>query len=148
MQQVWSLISSTSSIKRNWLLFYYVENSFSNKMTPWLLILDKVSGSSRYLIEEMSFSKFSTFFIPSYFGTQQNYHLTASRSADRALALKTKTMWTNRAIHYATVDSPGRREAKNYCCSKDRYRVEKVANLENDIASLKPSPSIQMPHQN
>ena len=48
-----------------------------------------------------------------------NSHLMASRSADRALALKTKTMWTNGAIHYATVDSPGRREAKHSCCSKD-----------------------------
>ena len=59
----------------------------------------------------MSFSEFSTFSTPSFFGTKQNYHLTASRSADRALALKTKTMWTNGAIHYARVDSPGRREA-------------------------------------
>ena len=30
----------------------------------------------------MSFSKFSTFSTPSYFGTQQNSHLTVSRSAD------------------------------------------------------------------
>ena len=79
------------------------------------------------------------FFDPIVFWNTTNSHLTASRSADslRALALKTKTMWTNGAIHYATVDSPGRREAKLSCCSKDRYRIEKVANLENDIASLK-----------
>ena len=70
--------------------------------------------------EAMSFSKCFTFSTPSFFWTQQNSHLTASRSADRALALKTKTMWTNGAIHYATVDSPGCPEAKNSCCSKDR----------------------------
>ena len=35
MQQLWSLISRTSSTKRNWFLFHYVENSFSKKMTPW-----------------------------------------------------------------------------------------------------------------
>ena len=45
MQQLWSLIPRTSSIKQNWFLFYYVENSFSNKITPWSLILGKVSGS-------------------------------------------------------------------------------------------------------
>ena len=43
MQQLRSLISRTSSIKRNWFLFHYVENSFPNKMTPWSLILGKVS---------------------------------------------------------------------------------------------------------
>ena len=45
MQQLWYLISRTSSIKRNWFWFYYVENSFSNKMTPWSLMLGKVSES-------------------------------------------------------------------------------------------------------
>ena len=108
------------NIKWKWFLFYYVENSFSNKMTPWSLILGKMSGSKRYFSEAMSFSKFSTFSTPSYFGIQQNYHLTASRSADRALPLKTKTMWTNGVIHYATVYSPGHREAKNSCRSNDR----------------------------
>ena len=45
MQRLWSLISRTSSIKQNWFLFYYVENSFSNKMKPWSLILGKASES-------------------------------------------------------------------------------------------------------
>ena len=35
MQRIWSLISRTSSIKWNLFLFHYMENSFSNKMTPW-----------------------------------------------------------------------------------------------------------------
>ena len=35
MQQLWLLISWTSSMKHNCFLFYLVEHSFSNKMTPW-----------------------------------------------------------------------------------------------------------------
>ena len=38
MQQLWLLISRTSSMKRNCFLFYVVEHSFSNKMTPWSLL--------------------------------------------------------------------------------------------------------------
>ena len=44
MQQLWSLMSRTSSIKRICFLFYWVENSFSNKMTPWPLILGEAFG--------------------------------------------------------------------------------------------------------
>ena len=44
MQQLWLLISWTSSMKQNCFLFYLVEHSFSNKMTPWSLVLGKVSG--------------------------------------------------------------------------------------------------------
>ena len=44
MQQLWSLISRTLSIKQNCFFFYWVENSFSNKMTPWPLILGKAFG--------------------------------------------------------------------------------------------------------
>ena len=45
MQRLWSLISRTSSRKRNWFLFYYVKILFSNKMTPWSLMLGKASES-------------------------------------------------------------------------------------------------------
>ena len=41
----------------------------------------------------------------------------------RPVALTEPLLWKRRqtkAIHYATADSPGRREAKNSCCSKDR----------------------------
>ena len=44
MQQLWLLISWTSSMKQNCFLIYLVEHSFSNKMTPWSLVLGKVSG--------------------------------------------------------------------------------------------------------
>ena len=44
MQRLWSLISRTSSIKQIYFLFYWVENSFFNKMTPWPLILGKAFG--------------------------------------------------------------------------------------------------------
>ena len=39
MQQLWLLISWSSSMKQNCLLFYVIEHSFSNKMTPWSLVL-------------------------------------------------------------------------------------------------------------
>ena len=96
-------------------IFWPVENC-----TTWNLRYLMLRDAGWALRHWRSCSKFSTILTPSYFGTQQNRHLTASRNTDRALALKTKTMWTNGAIHYATVDSPGRREAKNSCCSKDR----------------------------
>ena len=44
MQELWLLISWTSSMKQNCFLFYLVEHSFSNKITPWSLVLSKVSG--------------------------------------------------------------------------------------------------------
>ena len=44
MQQLWLLISWTSPMKQNCFLFYLVEHLFSNKMTPWSLVLGKVSG--------------------------------------------------------------------------------------------------------
>ena len=48
MQQLWLLISWTSSMKQ-----ILVEHSFSNKMTPWSLVLGKVSGLKRYFGEAL-----------------------------------------------------------------------------------------------
>ena len=85
----------------------------------------------------MSFSKFSTFSTASYFGTQQISHLTASRSADRAHALKTKTMGTQTEL-FITQQLILRDAVKRNILAVPRIaRIEKVANLENDIASLK-----------
>ena len=44
MQQLLLLISWTSSMKQNCFVFHLVEHQFSNKMTPWSLVLGKVSG--------------------------------------------------------------------------------------------------------
>ena len=57
----------------------------------------------------------------------------ASRIAEEAFALKTKTIWTNGTIHYATSDAV---KWKILALPKI-LRVEKVAHFENDIAALK-----------
>lgn len=49
---------------------------------------------------------------------QQQYPM-ASRSADKTIALKTKTKWINGAFHYATVDSPRCCETSKYHCSQN-----------------------------
>ena len=119
MQRLWSLISRTSSIKRNWFLFQSVENLFSNKMTPWSLIWVRRLNPSAILVRQCHFQNL-VLFRP-HRTLEHNKILTwRPPVALTALALKTKTMWTNGAIHYATVDSPGRREAKHSCPSKDR----------------------------
>ena len=57
----------------------------------------------------------------------------ASRIADKAFALKTKTMWTNGTIHYTTSDAV----KLKFLAAPKIPRVEKVAHFENDIAALK-----------
>ena len=57
MQQLQTLTSGTPSIKRIFPLFYWVENSFSNKTTPRPPILVEASGYQGHFSEAMSFSK-------------------------------------------------------------------------------------------
>ena len=90
----------------------------------------------------MSFLKFSTFSTPSYFGTQQNSHL-------RALALKTTRRQCEQTELFITQQMILRDAVQRNILAVPRIarieKVGKVANLENDIASLN-SPSIQMPY--
>ena len=120
--------------------FIYEENSFSNKMTTmisWLgLGVIRESLASAILVRQCHFQNLVLFRPHRTLEHSQDSHLTSSRSTDRALALKRKTIWTNGAIHYAAVDSP-RRVKQKFLSVPWIARVKKVANLENDTASLK-----------
>ena len=85
----------------------------------------------------MSFSECFTFSTPSYFGmSQQNSPLTASRSADRALWKRRQCEQTELFIMQQLM----LRDAvkRNILAVPRIARIKKVANLENDIASLIP----------
>ena len=94
----------------------------------------------------MSFSKFSTF---RPHRTLEHNKILTSRppvALTEHLLLKTKTMWTNGPIYYATVDSSGRREAKHSCCLFQGSLGSKKEQIWETTLPHKNSPSIQMPY--
>ena len=121
MQQFWSLISRTSSIKRIIFLFYWVENSFSNKMTPWPLILGKAFGYYGYFSEAMSFSKFATFSILAILGTARMFRFTASRRINCCVMNSSVCSHCLRFQIKCSVSATGGREVRILLCSKVRW---------------------------
>ena len=114
----WSLISRTSSIKRYWFLFYYVENSFSNKM------------------RQCHFQNL-VLFRPHH--TLEHNKILISRPP---VALTEHLLWKRRHVNkgsYSLRNSwfSGTPWSETFLAVPRIARIEKVANLENDIASLK-----------
>ena len=116
--------------------FYYVENSFSNKLTPWPLILGEAFGYKGYFSKAMSFSKFATFSTLAILGTARIFCFTASR---RVICCIMNSSVCSYCLRFQSKGSVSVRDAVRWeFCFVPKYDgVEKLQHFKNDIASLK-----------
>ena len=136
MERLWSLISRISSIKRNWFLFYYVENLFSTKWhrdhSFWVRRLDP----SAILVRQCHFQNLVLF--GPHRTLEHNKILTSRPPVSLTEHLLWKR-WQCEQTELSIMQQLILRDVVkgNILAVPRTARIEKVANLENDIASLK-----------